>query len=98
MTRRKIDPMVRFPALLQMLGLSEATVYRMMARGEFPQSIKLIGARPGKKSPVGWPLSQVQAYLRKRAAASIQDAIDSAPPVQAAAATAPDHQGGQFHG
>jgi predicted DNA-binding transcriptional regulator AlpA len=57
--------MVRFPELLQMLPLSQATIYRMMARGEFPQSVKL--TRPFKKqAPVGWPLSQIEKYLREQ--------------------------------
>lgn len=81
MTRLKIDPMVRIPELLRMLGVSRATVYRLMRAGEFPQSIKLIGARPKRKSPVGWPLSQVQKYLRARPKSNLEP--EPAPPQEA---------------
>jgi len=54
----------RLPAVLEVTGLSKATVYRLLERGEFPPRVKL--------SPrcVGWRVADVDAWLAERAAAS----------------------------
>ena len=54
----------RLPAVLQVTGLSKATIYRLLERGEFPPRVKL--------SPrcVGWRVADVDAWLDERAAAS----------------------------
>ena len=54
----------RLPAVLEVTGLSKATVYRLLERGEFPPRVKL--------SPrcVGWRVADVDAWLDERAAAS----------------------------
>ena len=46
------------------IGLSRATIYELMSRGKFPQPIKLT------EKSVGWLLSEVNAWLDKRIAAS----------------------------
>ena len=46
------------------IGLSRATIYELMSRGKFPQSIKLT------EKSVGWLLSEVNEWLDKRIAAS----------------------------
>ena len=54
----------RLPAVLEATGLSKATIYRLLARGEFPPRVKL--------SPrcVGWRAVDVDAWLEARAAES----------------------------
>ena len=54
----------RLPAVLEATGLSKATIYRLLERGEFPPRVKL--------SPrcVGWRAVDVEAWLAERAAAS----------------------------
>ena len=54
----------RLPAVLEATGLSKATIYRLLAREEFPPRVKL--------SPrcVGWRVADVEAWLEARAAES----------------------------
>ena len=54
----------RLPAVCEVTGLSKATIYRLLARGEFPARVKL--------SPrcVGWRVAEVDAWLAAREAAS----------------------------
>ena len=54
----------RLPAVCEVTGLSKATIYRLLARGEFPARVKL--------SPrcVGWRVAEVDAWLAARAAVS----------------------------
>ena len=51
----------RLPAVCEITGLSKATIYRLLARGEFPARVKL--------SPrcVGWRVAEVDAWLAARA-------------------------------
>ena len=51
----------RLPAVCEITGLSKATIYRLLARGEFPPRVKL--------SPrcVGWRVAEVDAWLAARA-------------------------------
>ena len=51
----------RLPAVCEVTGLSKATIYRLLARGEFPARVKL--------SPrcVGWRVAEVDAWLAARA-------------------------------
>lgn len=50
----------RLPAVLEITGLSKATIYRLRQRGQFPQPIQL--------SPrcVGWRAKEVDAWLEAR--------------------------------
>ena len=50
----------RLPAVCEITGLSKATIYRLLARGEFPARVKL--------SPrcVGWRVAEVDAWLAAR--------------------------------
>ena len=54
----------RLPAVLEVTGLSKATIYRLLERGEFPPRVKL--------SPrcVGWRAADVHAWLEERVAAT----------------------------
>ena len=51
----------RLPAVCEVTGLSKATIYRLLARGEFPARVKL--------SPrcVGWRVAEIDAWLEARA-------------------------------
>ena len=52
----------RLPAVLEVTGLSKATIYRLLERGEFPPRVKL--------SPrcVGWRVGDIEAWLEARMA------------------------------
>lgn len=54
----------RLPAVCEVTGLSKTTIYRLLARGEFPARVKL--------SPrcVGWRVAEIDAWLAARASAS----------------------------
>ena len=58
----------RLPAVCEVTGLSKATIYRLLARGEFPARVKL--------SPrcVGWRVAEVDAWLAARAGVSEEPA------------------------
>lgn len=55
-----MDRIIRLPELLQITGLSSASVYRWIAEGRFPAAIRL-----GKNS-VGWRASAVEAWIESR--------------------------------
>lgn len=55
---------LRRPEVINAVGLSTATIYRMMAESKFPKPVKL-GARS-----VGWLESDIQAWLEQRIEAS----------------------------
>lgn len=48
---------VRFPELLALVALSRATIYRRMAKGTFPNRLKL-----GKRA-VGWRWIEIEDWL-----------------------------------
>ena len=52
---------IRLPEVKAIVGLSTATIYRLIRAGDFPQQIKL-----GKNS-TGWLASSSQSWVRKRA-------------------------------
>lgn len=52
---------IRLPEVKAIVGLSTATIYRLIRAGDFPQQIKL-----GKNS-TGWLESSIQSWVRKRA-------------------------------
>ncbi len=54
----------RLPAVLEVTGLSKATIYRLLGRGEFPPRVQL-SARC-----VGWRVADIDAWLEARAAQS----------------------------
>lgn len=55
------DPMLRMPQVKLATGLSKATIYRMIAAGDFPNPIQ-IGAQA-----VGWPKSTIDTWRQARA-------------------------------
>jgi prophage regulatory protein len=54
------DTILRRPEVQKMTGLSRATIYESMARGDFPVAIRL-----GKRA-VGWPQSEITHWLATR--------------------------------
>lgn len=54
---------IRKPELLNMLGLSDPTVYRMEKAGRFPKRLQLGG------NSVGWLASEIEGWFTERAAA-----------------------------
>lgn len=56
----RTDRILRKPELLEVTGLSSATVYRWMAEGSFPQPVRL-GA-----NSIGWRSSEVQEWIASR--------------------------------
>ena len=54
----------RLPAVLEITGLSKATIYRLINRGDFPPRVQL--------SPrcVGWRVKDIDEWLEQRAAVS----------------------------
>ena len=56
------EKLLRRPAVEAMTGLSRSTIYEMMARNEFPRSVKI-----GKRA-VAWPESVVIAWMTARRA------------------------------
>lgn len=56
------ETILRLPDVSSRTGLSRSTIYEAMARGDFPQPIKL-GLRA-----VGWAESEISAWLEARKA------------------------------
>ncbi len=54
------DTILRRPEVQRVTGLSRATIYESMARGDFPAAIRL-----GKRA-VGWPQSEITHWLATR--------------------------------
>ena len=54
----------RLPAVLEITGLSKATIYRLINRGDFPPRVQL--------SPrcVGWRVGDIDAWLERRLSGS----------------------------
>ena len=55
--RLMLDPILRMSEVVAVTGLSRSTIYRRMAEGQFPRSVKL------GKGRVGWRESEVQEWL-----------------------------------
>lgn len=58
----QIPRIIRKPELLAMLGLSDATIWRMEKARKFPQRLRLGG------NSSGWLASEVRAWIEERAA------------------------------
>lgn len=51
---------IRVKDLVDLLGVSRSTIFRMGQRGELPKKVR-IGARA-----VGWKISEIQAFIESR--------------------------------
>lgn len=58
------ERLIRMPEVTRTVGLSRATIYRMIDRGEFPQPV-----RQGRTS--AWPLNEIHDYLEALKAARL---------------------------
>jgi prophage regulatory protein len=58
------ETILRLPQVRTRTGLSRSSIYAAVARGEFSKPVKL-GARS-----VGWPESEVSAWIERRIAES----------------------------
>lgn len=63
---------LRLPAVKKMTGLPTSTIYYMMAKKEFPQSIKL-----GYRS-VGWLQADIEAWITSKTQAHDKNIIADA--------------------
>lgn len=54
--------LMRMPDVLDAIGISKSTLYRMVAAGEFPA-----GVRIGERA-IAWPSDEVQEFIRVRRA------------------------------
>lgn len=61
---RQVEPpaVMRMPEVMQTVGLSRASIYRLMQMGEFPLKFK-IGS-----SAVGWMRTEIERWVMDRAA------------------------------
>jgi len=57
------ERIIRKPELLNMIGLSDPTVWRMEKDGKFPKRLRLGG------NSCGWLISEINTWLADRAAA-----------------------------
>ncbi|MFC5525734.1 helix-turn-helix transcriptional regulator [Rhodanobacter ginsengisoli] len=58
-----LPAIIRLPEVLNAIGLSRPSVYRMMKAGTFPQQFKLGAAA------VGWLRAEVEQWINERAQA-----------------------------
>ncbi len=68
-----VDRFLRISAVKSLVGLSVPTIYRLIAKGEFPRPIKLT------KTASGWKLSEVTVWMQDRAARSANTSERSRP-------------------
>lgn len=61
------DRILRKKEVLHLTGLSSATLYRLIAKGEFKAGKKLTG--DGGRA-VGWGMNEVQAWIHSRCVTS----------------------------
>ena len=52
--------LIRLPAVMQMSGLSRATIYRLESAGAFPPRVRI------SERAVGWRLDQVEQWMQQR--------------------------------
>lgn len=55
------DRVVRKPELWNMIGVSDATIWRMEKAGKFPKRVQIGG------NSVGWFLSEITRWLEQKA-------------------------------
>ena len=61
--KSKHDQVLRWRQVRDVVGLSRSTLWRMSREGRFPQPVQLSSA-----ASVGWLKSEVEAWVRERAA------------------------------
>lgn len=61
----KIPRILRLKEVIQAIGLSRSSIYRMMEQGTFPRPFKLGTAA------IGWDLAEIEFWLTERKLAAI---------------------------
>jgi Predicted transcriptional regulator len=57
MTDRRTDSLVLLPTVIERTGMSQSTIYRRMAAGLFPRSVKI------SQNCVAWYLSDIADFI-----------------------------------
>ena len=70
-----MNRLLRLPDVKALTGLGRSTIYLKMAKGEFPNAVKL-----GERA-VAWPQADIERW--------IQDRVDASRPVPAGAGVRP---------
>jgi prophage regulatory protein len=55
-----LSRLVRIKEVLQLIGLSKTTLYKMIQEGKFPKSVSIYG------SAVGWKQDEVADWINSR--------------------------------
>ena len=55
-----LSRLIRIKEVLQLIGLSKTTLYKMIQEGKFPQSVAIYG------SAVGWKQDEVADWINSR--------------------------------
>ncbi len=66
------NKIIRLPQVIQETGLSRSTIYSLMSKGDFPQSISL-----GERA-VGWLQEEVEQWREQRIYASRNVGVEHA--------------------
>ena len=59
-----MNRLLRLPDVKALTGLGRSTIYLKMAKGEFPNAVKL-----GERA-VAWPQADIERWIQERVAAS----------------------------
>ena len=59
-----MNRMLRLPDVRELTGLARSTIYLKMAKGEFPNAVKL-----GERA-VAWPQADIERWIQERVDAS----------------------------
>jgi prophage regulatory protein len=55
-----IDPFVRLPFVMEAVGLSRSSIYKLISEGRFPKQIHL------SERSTAWRLSELRAWMDKK--------------------------------
>ncbi|EGI8972056.1 TPA: AlpA family phage regulatory protein [Citrobacter amalonaticus] len=64
-----INRILRKKEVLNLTGISSATLYRLIAKGDFPIPKKLTG---GSGRAVGWGSNEIQSWIESRGISTTQ--------------------------
>lgn len=66
------NKIIRLPDVIDNTGISRSTIYSLMSKGDFPQSISL-----GERA-VGWLQEEVEQWIEQRISASRNAGVEHA--------------------
>lgn len=67
-----LPQIMRLPEVMNTVGLSKPSIYRLMGEGAFPRQVRLGAAS------VGWLRSEVEAWIAARVSARDADTMEQA--------------------